>query len=662
MSASVQHFLNDCFESLSVFDPLSELGDIFLPDGQAGQFPLGLPIPEEIRPVLLFFFAAPATAGLLATSEINSAKGSRDRQVETNNFLFELLVFDIVRHTENISLHYIIVKIYFQAVDKKEPLAIRPVRLGGLPLVHSVAGKLDLMNILKQIVPTDPRDKIPVSQTLYAILCNIIVERFPLYKIEDWARGRELIPHEQISCLNDDRVGRALHRLFRSDRSSLMTGVILKAIQSYDLQCDRVHNDSTTVTLSGQYDVDHKAARPKRGHNKDHRPDLKQLLFSLSVCGDEAVPLYFKVWDGNVTDDTTHLRNWMALRGLLGRADFTYVADSKLCTRENMEFIASEGGFFITVLTETRGEDKTFKDWIQENTPSWQEVLRHKKENSPDSIWWAFESPFPSSEGFRILWIKSADKQRQDEESRRSKIDKTVEALTSLQSQPHRSHDRLEAAVKDVFRENHSERYFHWQIISRTEDSYKQSHRGRPRSDSTYRKIEKITYTFSWSHHQDTIRYEARSDGLFPLITNRKDTARDILGIYKYQPRLEKRHEQLKSVYHVAPVFLKHPERIEALLFLYFLALLMTALMERTVRKAMRENGIGSLPIYPEQRECRKPTADKILDLFRDVRKQTILKNNSPLEVIHDDLTVIQKQVLSLFQMKPSDFFQVRSA
>ncbi len=541
-------------------------------------------------------------------------------------------------------------------------LTIHPVRLGGLPLLHGVAQKLGLMNLLERYVPTDPRDKIPVSQTLYVILCNVLLERFPLYKIEEWAAQRELIANDLISSLNDDRVGRALDRLFRTDRASLLTSVVLKAIEQYNLQCDRVHNDSTSVTLFGQYNIDHKAAKPNRGHNKDHRPDLKQLLFSLSVCGDGAVPVYFKVWDGNVTDDKTHLRNWMALRGLLGRADFTYVADAKLCTRENMEFIHSEGGYFITVLPETRKEDKTFKDWIQTNTPLWQEVGRRKglRQQNPDSLWWAFESPFLSAEGFRILWIKSSGKERLDEEKRRSRIDKTVETLIELQGRSHKSRDRLKSDLGDIFRENQSERYFHWLITRTVEKSYRQAHRGRPRPDSPYRKIEKVIYTFSWSHNQETIRYEARSDGLFPLITNKKDLAREILSIYKYQPCLEKRHEQLKSVYHVAPVFLKHPERIEALLFLYFLALLMTALIERTVRKAMKEKGIESLPIYPEQRECRRPTANKILDLFRDVRKQTILRKGNPLEVIPDDLNDIQRQVLALFQMNTSDFFLAR--
>ena len=69
-------------------------------------------------------------------------------------------------------------------MNKKTSLTIKPVRLGGLPLVHAVAQKLDLMTTLEHLVPTDPRDKIPVSQTLYVILCNVILERFPQQTVD----------------------------------------------------------------------------------------------------------------------------------------------------------------------------------------------------------------------------------------------------------------------------------------------------------------------------------------------------------------------------------------------------------------------------------------------------------------------------------------------
>ncbi len=70
--------------------------------------------------------------------------------------------------------------------------------------------------------------------------------------------------------------------------------------------------------------------------------------------------------------------------------------------------------------------------------------------------------------------------------------------------------------------------------------------------------------------------------------------------MYKYQPHVEKRHEQIKSLYSVAPVMLKNVDLIESLLFVYFLALLIESLMEREVRNGMKKVGTESIWIYPE--------------------------------------------------------------
>jgi transposase len=39
------------------------------------------------------------------------------------------------------------------------------------------------------------------------------------------------------------------------------------------------------------------------GTSKERRPDLKQLVYSLCVTADGAVPVHFKAYDGNQTDD-----------------------------------------------------------------------------------------------------------------------------------------------------------------------------------------------------------------------------------------------------------------------------------------------------------------------------------------------------------------------
>ena len=97
------------------------------------------------------------------------------------------------------------------------------------------------------------------------------------------------------------------------------------------------------------------------GHSKDHRPDLKQLLYILTVTEDGGVPIYFTSASGNTSDDTTHQQTWDVLCQLVGRSDFLYVADCKLASTGNMNYIACQQGYFITVLPRTRKEDQQFR-------------------------------------------------------------------------------------------------------------------------------------------------------------------------------------------------------------------------------------------------------------------------------------------------------------
>jgi len=60
----------------------------------------------------------------------------------------------------------------------------------------------------------------------------------------------------------------------------------------------RLHLDTTSLKLSGNYDIkteedeDKKQPpRPTHGHSKDHRPDLKQVMLSLTVTGPANFPL-----------------------------------------------------------------------------------------------------------------------------------------------------------------------------------------------------------------------------------------------------------------------------------------------------------------------------------------------------------------------------------
>ena len=129
--------------------------------------------------------------------------------------------------------------------------------------------------------------------------------------------------------IGDDAIGRALDRLFEADRASLLTHLALSALEHFDLDTSRIHNDSTSVKLSGAYAHQLPGAiQLRRGFSKDHRPDLKQLVYSLWVTSDGAVPIHYKAYDGNQTDDTTHWETWQALRRLLDKTCLLYTSEA----------------------------------------------------------------------------------------------------------------------------------------------------------------------------------------------------------------------------------------------------------------------------------------------------------------------------------------------
>jgi transposase len=156
------------------------------------------------------------------------------------------------------------------------------------------------------------------------------VAREPLYGLADWAErfdsGLLGLGAGESELVNDDRVGRALDALFDADRASLLTELMLGVIAEFEVDCSQLHNDSTSITLHGDYhqaDGRPRAGKPTAaaalGHSMDHRPDLKQFVLTLTVSADGAVPLAHRLLDGNVTDDQTHIQTWDGLVALVGR-------------------------------------------------------------------------------------------------------------------------------------------------------------------------------------------------------------------------------------------------------------------------------------------------------------------------------------------------------
>lgn len=544
--------------------------------------------------------------------------------------------------------------------------------LGSLPIVNHFLARMGIDRRLDAYLPHDDARLLLAPATVIGVVVrNIMVAHRPVYAMGEWAQPYQpgllgLAPGE-VAALNDDRVGRMLDRLFDADRASVITETVLSVVQDFAIDVSQLHNDSTTVTLTGNYaEADGRErggkATPalRHGHNKDFRPDLKQLLFILTVSADGAVPIAYRTADGNTPDDVTHIPTWDGLVRLVGRTDFMYVADSKLCSDKAMRHIESHHGRFVTVVPHGRREDTWFKDWAQSHAPTWEEAERRPgaRLGDADRVWRTFEAPVPSTGGFRVIWVHSTTKASVDAATRSARIEAGLAAIDALAARLASPKSRLktklaaEAAGEAALAEARASRWVGFSITESTEETFHQERRGRPGSTTRYRRSEKAVFTVTANVRSETVAYDAVTDGTFPLVTNdRQITPAQVLAVYHYQPNLERRNHILKGPQEVAPVYLETPHRIEALLLCHFIAMLAEALIEREIRTSMTSDGLTGIPLYPELRNCPAPSSPRILEIFAGVQRHHLMNQGHVVQVFDPELSPLQRQVLDLLHI-----------
>ena len=478
---------------------------------------------------------------------------------------------------------------------------LRSATVGALPLVNRLLGRTRLEEVLREALPKeDGRTKLSPTKALLVLLRNLLLSREPIYGLGEWAarQAPDLLglTEKEVDLLNDDRVGRAL--------------------------------DILTVTADG------------------------------------GVPLHFRAASGNVTDDTTYRDTWDLLCQLTGRRDFLYVADSKLATRENMAYLHQRQGRFITVLPKTRLEDAAFRKLVTQGQVTWR-PLWEKTDEEGEVIdrYSTSEQPASSVEGYRLVWYQSQRKAEQDAVARAGRIQRTLKELAAIREKLHsprtryRQESKVAEAVSEILQSCRAEAWIVTEVEPKEVATFRQARRGRPSKATPY--VRNVTTRFDLTYRIDDARMaeDAKSDGIFPLITNVLDLSNlELLKTYKRQPTIEKRFSQLKTDFEVAPVYLKAVHRIQALLSVYFFALLLEALLERELRQAMQRKEIESLPLYPEGRACRWPTSRRVLDLFEPVQRHTLTHDKQPAAVLVTELTRVQRRLLTLLGMPPKHY------
>ncbi len=558
-----------------------------------------------------------------------------------------------------------------RSVNTQEGPAVHRIHLvGAHPILLHFMNRMDFFRIVRSCFAGPHERLLDHAQSLSILIQNIILSPGPLYRIAEWAAPVEPaalgLSATDIKAINDDRIARSLDALVTMRARSLFFRIALHIIKQFELDTRRIHHDTTTVTFHGRYRNSNREPRITFGINKDHRPDLRQLVFGLNIVADGAVPISHEVYSGNRTDDTIHRSNVDQLRSILGQDDFIYVADSKLCTRKNLQHIDDYGGRFVTLLPRTRSEDKDFRKYLREGgRVRWRKMLineQNRRGSSPEDIYCTTsDGPGQTVEGYRIIWCRSSRKMEFDEQARESTIQKAKAELYDLNARLNRGKLKQRSAIRmnvdKILRKRCCQGFLKVRIAYRVIVKTKYLRPGRPGKGDPVREVRSRIYRLEVKRNKDALRNEARTDGVFPLVTNlkRNTSKKDVLLIYKYQPYVEKRHALLKNELEVAPVYIKKPQRAAGLIHATFLAMTLDALIERTVRQEMMLEEIASLPILPEGRPTGTPTTARILEMFSDVCWYEFERGGETV-TFPINLSPLQKQLLKLLGMDSSEY------
>jgi transposase len=403
------------------------------------------------------------------------------------------------------------------------------------------------------------------------------------------------------------------------------------------------------------------------GHSKDHRPDLRQLVYSLTISADGAVPVHFKTYPGNRTDDTTHVETWSTIRDIAGKPDFLYVADCKVCTDKQLSFIVKRGGRVVTIMLETWRESKAFKDTLRTTTKAKTIIWSRKIPNSLDDEKETFScflgNYYTQKRKYPIYWYHSTEKKKRDRISRENQLHKAEKALTNLigkiNTRKLKTEEQILERVNKILGQYNVEQYYHINIINLNTQISMQVGKGRPGKNTQYKTHTKTVYSLAWTRNKQALKNEQKLDGIFPLIcTDKGLSPKEALTAYKYQPRLEKRFCQFKKDLNAAPLLFKKIERLEALMTLFFMALILQAVIEREVRQRMKQSNLTALPIYPEHRLAYHPTTAIIFDRFMDLSTHFLMHGNFIVKEFRDELTDMHKDILGLLNISQLSYWE----
>ena len=540
------------------------------------------------------------------------------------------------------------------ASKSKDPI---PFRADYHPVLGQLMKELKFPEIINEVVePPNSQAKIDAGTFVALFIHHMLGDvNIKMYRMHEFFEDKALPlftpwnPDIELTEINDDRAARVLDAIWEANPQRVFSTVVDSAISSHSLKTDVIHGDTTSKSFQGAYENQGDLAPLiTLGHSKDHRPDLKQLVFGVGVS--DGVPIIGEIANGNESDMALNGRWVKNLRTMLQKDEndfLLYVADSSMVTTDNLRLRRQENIDIISRLPGRFGIEGELKRAAL-SSDSWNDIGKISAEKKA-AYYRYWETTWCIEAEYRFIVIHSSHKDKRklkalDKAVQREYQEKT-KALNKLAKRPFICQKDAEMEA-----ERFKDLYYYdvdWSIEARGE-KVKREKKGRPKKGEV---TTQTRYYLCGSLKLNEKRYVLEQElcGLFVLITSLMDTeeypAEKILKEYKGQMNVERIFKFIKNPAWVGSFCLKTPERLTALGYLLLMAAVIYTLWERRVRQALKD----AEPIRGlNQKKTRKPTAYALQTVLSAILVLSQISGSSLKIWLPKPLKPNQKRVIEL--------------
>jgi transposase len=294
---------------------------------------------------------------------------------------------------------------------------------------------------------------------------------------------------------------------------------------------DLVFFDTTSIYFEGEGGE----MLGQKGHSKDHRPDLNQMVVGVAI-DTQGKPICCEMWPGNTTDVKSLIPVTDRIRSRFHVGQFCVVADRGMISADTLIELEDPARNIPYILGARMRKVNEIKREVLSRPGRYREVRVEKKfSKEPEPL----KVKEVLLEGKRYIICLNPRQARKDAQDREAIVD-------SLK-------DKIKTGPKSLI-----------------------GNRG-------YRKYLKIERE-SVSIDQDKIEYESRFDGKWVLITNTSLSAEEVALKYKELWQVEHVFRDVKSVLETRPVYHQRDENIRGHVFCSFLALVLRKELDRRLK------------------------------------------------------------------------------